>query len=81
MCRGIDRFGELLVTLPDIEESNVVRVNLQREIDHLNKLARGIKFEDANLMSKSLSEESTAGLRGRNRDENRRDRSRGKRDF
>jgi hypothetical protein len=32
-------------------------------------------------MSKSLSEESTAGLRGRNRDENRRDRSRGKRDF
>jgi len=77
----IDRFGELLVTLPDTEESNVVRVSLQREIDHLNKLARGIKFEDANLMSKSLSEESTAGLRGRNRDENRRDRSRGKRDF
>lgn len=77
----IDRFGELLVTLPDTEESNVVRVNLQREIDHLDKLARGIKFEDANLMSKSLSEESTAGLRGRNRDENRRDRSREKRDF
>ena len=77
----IDRFGELLVNLPDTEESNVVRVSLQREVDHLDKLARGIKFEDANLMSKSLSEESTAGLRGRNRDENRRDRSRGKRDF
>ena len=77
----IDRFGELLVTLPDTEESNVVRVSLQREIDHLSKLVRGIKFRDANLMSKSLSEESTAGLRGRNRDENRRDRSRGKRDF
>lgn len=77
----IDRFGELLVTLPDTKESNVVRVNLQHEIDHLNKLARGIEFEDANLMSKSLSEESTAGLRGRNRDESRRDRSRGKRDF
>jgi len=77
----IDRFGELLVTLPDTEESNVVRVKLQYEIDHLNKLARGIEFEDANLMSKSLSEESTAGLRGRNRDESRRDRSRGKRDF
>lgn len=77
----IDRFGELLVTLPDTEESNVVRVNLQREIDHLNKLARGIEFKDANLMSKSLSEESTAGLRGRNRDESRMERSRGKRDF
>lgn len=77
----IDSFGELLVTLPDTEESNVVRVNLQREIDHLDKLARGIKFEDANLMSKSLSEESAAGLRGRNRDESRMDRSRGKRDF
>jgi Ca-activated chloride channel family protein len=77
----IDRFGELMVTLPDTEESNVVRVNLQREIDHLNKLARGIEFNDANLMSKSLSEESAAGLRGRNRDEARRDRSREKRDF
>ena len=77
----IDRFGELLVNLPDTEESNVVRVSLQREIDHLNKLARGIKFRDANLMSKSLSEESAAGLRGRNRDVSRMDRSRGKRDF
>jgi hypothetical protein len=77
----IDSFGELLVTLPDTEESNVVRVSLQREIDHLNKLARGIKFRDANLMSKSLSEESAAGLRGRNRDVSRMDRSRGKRDF
>jgi Ca-activated chloride channel family protein len=77
----IDRFGELLVTLPDTKESNVVRVNLQREIDHLSKLARGIEFNDANLMSKSLSEESTAGLRGRNRDESRINRSRGKRDF
>jgi len=77
----IDRFGKLMVTLPDTEESNVVRVSLQYEIDHLNKLARGIESEDANLMSKSLSEESTAGLRGRNRDESRRDRAREKRDF
>jgi Ca-activated chloride channel family protein len=77
----IDRFGELLKTLPDTEDSNVVRVSLQREIDHLSKLARGIEFNDANLMSKSLSEESTAGLRGRNRDEARRDRVREKRDF
>ena len=77
----IDRFGELLVTLPETEESNDVRVKLQYEIDHLNKLARGIESKDANLMSKSLSEESTAGLRGRNRDESRRDRARGKRGF
>ena len=67
--------------LPSTGDSRVVRVNLQGEMDQLNKLARGLEFEDANLMSKSLSEESTVGLRGRNRDESRRDRARDKRAF
>lgn len=77
----VDRFNGLLAALPEGAESQVVRANLQSEIDHLNKLARGIEFEDANLMSKSLFEESTANLRGRNRDAVRKERARGKRGF
>jgi len=53
----------------------------QDEIDHLTKLVKGIEEQDANRMSKSLYEDSTSNLRGRNRDQMRQDRSRGKRDF
>lgn len=51
------------------------------EIAHLTKLVKGIEQQDANRMSKSLSEDSAANLRGRNRDQMRQQRSRGKRDF
>ena len=53
----------------------------QDEIDHLTKVARGIKEQDANRMRKSMYEDSTSNLRGRNRDQLRQVRSRGKRNF
>jgi hypothetical protein len=53
----------------------------QDEIDHLTKLIKGIEEQDANRMSKSLYEDSASSLRGRNRDQVRQQRSRGKRDF
>ncbi|MCF8530938.1 MAG: VWA domain-containing protein [Candidatus Nanopelagicales bacterium] len=77
----VERFTELLAALPEGDESQAARANLQREIDHLNKLEYGIQHQEANLMSKSLYEESTANLRGRNKDDVRRDRARDKRDF
>jgi Ca-activated chloride channel family protein len=53
----------------------------ENEIAHLTKLVKGIKEQDANRMSKSLYEDSASSLRGRNRDQMRQERSRGKRDF
>jgi hypothetical protein len=53
----------------------------EQEINHLNKILAGIEREDANRMSKSLYEDSNLNIRGRNRDQERQERSRGKRDF
>ncbi len=54
---------------------------VEDEIIHLTKLIKGIQEQDANRMSKSLYEDSASNLRGRNRDQVRQQRSRGKRDF
>ena len=53
----------------------------EQEINHLNKILAGIEREDANRMSKSLYEDSNLNIRGRNKDQERQERSRGKRDF
>ena len=53
----------------------------EQEINHLNKILAGIEREDANRMSKSLYEDSNLNIRGRNRDQERQKRSRGKREF
>jgi hypothetical protein len=53
----------------------------EQEINHLYKILAGIEREDANRMSESFHEESNLNIRGRNRDQARQERSRGKRDF
>jgi Ca-activated chloride channel family protein len=72
--KGIQERLDHMSTLPN-------RELVEDEIAHLTKLIKGIEQQDANRMSKSLYEDSASNLRGRNRDQMRQARSRGKRDF